>query len=116
MILRILYWFPRILVILAILIMMMFSLDAFGGDEPIGRQLLGFLMHNIPAIVLIIVLVFAWRYEIIGGVIFILLFFVLGIFFKSFSGNSGSLIILAPFLLAGGLFILHHVLAARNKQ
>ncbi len=116
MILRILYWFPRIIAILAILFMMMFSLDVFGGEEPVGRQLLGFLAHNIPAFVLIIVLAIAWKYEIIGGIIFILLFFALGIYFKSFSGNSGSLIILIPFILAGAMFILHQVLSERDKQ
>jgi hypothetical protein len=116
MLLKILYWFPRILAILAILFMIMFSLDSFGGNDPLGRQLLGFLMHNIPALVLIIALVIAWKYEILGGVIFILLFIALGIFFKSFSGNSGSLMIITPFLLAGAMFILHEVLSARSKQ
>lgn len=115
MILRILYWFPRILAILAILFMMMFSLDVFGGDEPVGRQFTGFLAHNLPAFALIIVLAVAWKYEIIGGIVFILLFFALGIFFNSFTGNSGSLIILIPFLLAGAMFILHHFLSQKGK-
>ena len=116
MILRILYWFPRILAILAILFMMMLSLDVFGGEEPVGRQLLGFLAHNIPAFVLIIVLAIAWKYEIIGGIILICLFFMLSVFFKSFSGNSGSLIILIPFLLAGAMFILHHFLSEKGRH
>lgn len=116
MILKILYWFPRILAILAILFMLIFSLDSFGGESPAGKQLLGFLVHNIPVFGLIIVLIFAWKYEVIGGVLFVLLFFALGIFFKSFSGNAGSLIIILPFLLAGIMFILHDVLSARSKQ
>ena len=116
MILKILYWFPRILAILSILFLIMFSLDSFGGDEPLGRQLLGFLMHNIPVFILIIALVIAWKNEIAGGVIFILLFFAFGIFFKSFSGNTGSLIIITPFLLAGAMLILHQVLSARSNQ
>jgi len=116
MLLKILYWFPRILAILAILFMIMFSLDSFGGDSPSGKQILGFLVHNIPAFVLIIALVIAWKYEIIGGAIFILMFFALGIFFKSFSGNSGSLMIITPLLLAGAMFILHQVLSARSKR
>ena len=114
--LKILYWVPRILAILAILFMMMFSLDSFGGNAPFSRQLLGFLIHNIPVFILIIALVIAWKYEILGGVIFILMFFALGIFFKSFSGNSGSLMIITPFLLAGAMFILHEVLSAKSKQ
>jgi hypothetical protein len=116
MILRILYWFPRIIAILAILFMMMFSLDVFGGDEPVGRQLTGFMVHNLPAFALIIVLAIAWKYEIIGGIIFILLFFALGIFFNSFTGNSGSLIILVPFLLAGVIFILHNFLSEKGRR
>lgn len=115
MLLKILYWFPRILAILSVLFMIMFSLDSFGGDSPLGKQLLGFLVHNIPAFILIIALVIAWKYEIIGGAIFILMFFSLGIFFKSFSGNPVSLMIITPFLLAGVMFILHQVLSARGK-
>ena len=114
MILKILYWFTRILAILAILFMMMFSLDVFGGNEPLSRQLLGFLKHNIPAFVLIIALVVAWKNEIAGGVLFIVLFIVLGIFWGSFSGNSGSLILITPFLIVGILFILRRILVAKK--
>lgn len=110
--LNILKWFARILVIAAILFMMMFSLDSFGGNEPFGRQLLGFLMHSIPAFALIIALIIAWKHEIAGGVLFILLFVALGIFFKSFAGNSGSLIIISPFFIAGASFIMHGILSA----
>ena len=116
MYLKILYWFPRILAILAILFMMMFSLDAFGGEQSFGRQLTGFLIHNIPAIILILALVIAWKYEIIGGTIFILIFFVLGIFFKSFTDNTGSLILLIPFFLTGSLFIMHQLLVKKNRE
>jgi hypothetical protein len=116
MVLRILFWFPRILAIIAILFMMMFSLDVFGGDEPVGRQLTGFLVNNIPVFVLILVLAIAWKFEIIGGIIFVLLFFALGIFFNSFTGNSGSLIILIPFLVAGAMFILHHFLSEKGRR
>ena len=110
-----LYWIPRIFSILSILFMMMFSLDVFGGDEPLIRQLHGFLKHNIPAFILIIALIIAWRYEIAGGAIFILLFIALGIFWRSFSGNWGSLILIAPYFIVGILFILHRALPAKSK-
>lgn len=114
--LKILYWVPRILAILTGLFIMLFSFDSFGGDNPFGKELLGFLMHNIPVLLLIIILVIAWKYEIIGGALLILMFFALGIFFKSFSGNPASLIIISPILIAGVLFILHEVLTSRHKQ
>lgn len=116
MILKILLWVTRIIAILAILFMMMFSLDVFEGNEPFIRQLPAFLKHNIPAFMLIIALIVAWRYEIAGGLIFILLFITLGFYWESFSGNKGSLFIIAPYLLVGILFIIHGILKARIRE
>ena len=113
MILKILLWLTRILAIVSILFMMMFSLDAFEGDEPFIRKLLAFLIHNIPALSLIIALIVSWKYEIAGGLIFILLFIALGIYWESFSGNKSSLMIIAPYLLVGISFIIHRLLIAR---
>jgi hypothetical protein len=115
MALKVLYWFPRILAILAIIFMMMFALDSLGGDVTLGKKILGFLAHNIPAFVLIIVLIVAWKYEIIGGAIFILLSVAMAIYYRSFSGNPGSIIVIAPFLIAGLMFILHKMLARKNQ-
>lgn len=113
--LLILGWFTRILAILAILFVLMFSLDSFGGDKPAGRQILEFLITSIPALTLVCALVVAWKYEIIGGPIFIIIAIALGIFWNSFTGNSGSLIILAPFFLIGLLFLLHGLLSRKRK-
>jgi hypothetical protein len=113
--LLLLVWFTRILAILAILFVLMFSLDSFGGDKPAGRQILEFLIQNIPALILICALVFAWKYEIAGGIIFVCIAIGLGIFWNSFTGNSGSLIILAPFFLVGMLFMLHGLLSRKSK-
>lgn len=107
---KLFYWFPRILTILAILFMVMFSFDVFGGNEPLGRKLLGFLMHNIPALILTGILLVAWKWEVIGGVLFLLAAVAGSIFFRSFAGNPGSLIVLAPFCLVGILFIIHNLI------
>jgi hypothetical protein len=115
MTLKILLWFTRILAILSILILIPFTLDAFGGNEPVIRQILSFLKHNIPVFILIIALIIAWKYEIAGGMIFILLFIALGIYWDSFIGNSGSLILIIPYLLVGILFILHRILILKSK-
>jgi hypothetical protein len=105
---KILYWVPRILTILAILFMMMFSLDMIGENIPLGKKLLGLLIHNLPALILAAILVVAWKKELIGGLLFIVAFIAASIFFRSFSGNPGSLIVILPFLLTGILFILHN--------
>ena len=116
MVLKILLWLTRIMAILAILFMMMFSLDVFEGNEPFISQLLAFFKHNIPAFLLIIALIIAWRHEIAGGLIFILLFIALGIYWESFSGNKGSLFIITPYLLVGILIIIHRLLIARVRE
>jgi len=107
---------PRILAIFAILLMMMFSFDVFSGEGSIGKKFLGFLAHNIPVFILIIVLVIAWKFQIIGGAIFIVLSVAMAIYFRSFTGNAGSLMIVSPFFLTGLLFILHKVLITKSRQ
>ena len=116
MIIKILFWFPRVLAICAILFMLMFSLDVFEGPSSAGEMIKGFLIHNIPTIILLISLIIAWKSEKIGGLILILLFFALGIFFKAFTSNPASLIILIPVLLTGIMFILHGVLSAKKSS
>ncbi len=102
---KVLYWTPRILGILAILFMMMFSLDCFGENESLKNQLICLFMHNIPAFICILALFIAWKWELIGGTIFILAFVAGTIYFNSFTGNWGSLIVISPFLVTGILFI-----------
>ena len=105
---KIFFWTPRVLCILAILFMMMFSLDEFDGKTSLHLEFLGFLIHNIPAFILTVVLVIAWKNEFVGGLIFMLLFIVMCILFRSFTGNPYSLIVIGPFLIIGILFLLHH--------
>ena len=107
---KILFWAPRILGILAILFMMMFSLDCFGEYGTLKEKLICFMMHNIPAAIVIVALIISWKWELIGGSLFILASIAGSIFFNGFGKNYGALIIMFPFLLTGILFILHHIL------
>ena len=67
------YWTPRILSILFILFLAVFSFDVFDTpDQSAGDIALGLLMHNIPALILLAVLIISWKYEIVGGIVFIL--------------------------------------------
>ena len=113
---KILYWIPRILAILSILFMTIFSLDAFDGNESFGMKMLGFLMHNIPVLIILVILLIAWRWEFAGGILFILAFVAGTIVFHSFIGNPASLIVITPFLITGILFILHNVLYPIRKN
>jgi len=56
-----LFWTPRILGILFILFLMMFSLDVFEMGGGFGAILLGLFMHNLRPLVLLIVLIVCWQ-------------------------------------------------------
>lgn len=114
----VIYWLPRIICILAILFIGMFSLDAFQPGLPLWKQLTGFLMHNIPAFILLAALILAWKREFIGGILFIVLGIVMSIliFNINYDRNQFSFVvslrnaamIAVPFILAGILFVLSH--------
>jgi hypothetical protein len=108
MTIQILRWTARILMILAILFMLMFSFDVFEGESSLGNKLLGFLMHNIPVLILVLILAIAWKKELWGGILIVLAVVGLMFFFRVFTGNSGALALLVPFLLAGVFFIACH--------
>jgi hypothetical protein len=107
---KVFYWLPRVLTIAAIFFMLMFSFDVFQGNDPFSRKIIGFFMHNIPVMILTIILLIAWRWEMTGGLLFIAAFFVAAIYLKSFTSNTGSLVVILPFLLCGVLFVLHDIL------
>lgn len=66
------YWVPRILSILLITFLVLFSLDVFEMQLDFWGTVLGLLMHNLPALILLVVLLISWKYEIVGGIAFIL--------------------------------------------
>ena len=78
---KLIYWIPRILVIIFILFISLFSLDVF--SEYSGLEVfIALFMHLIPSFILIILLIIAWKWEKIGGILFLILGGVFIIFFK----------------------------------
>ncbi len=113
---KILYWSPRIIGILAILFMMMFSIDCFDGEGPVMDKLICLIMHNIPSFCFIIVLIIAWKWELIGGILIALISLAAAIMFKSFAGNPASLLVISPFIVCSVLFMYQHYLQKRPKK
>jgi hypothetical protein len=112
---RFVYWTPRILSILFLLFLAMFSLDVFDMDLGIWGTVAGLFMHNIPTFILLAVVILSWKREIVGGVAFILAGIAyIGVLLKTILENqphqwymlSWSLIIAGPAFLIGILFIV----------
>jgi hypothetical protein len=69
---KFIYWTPRILSIIFILFLALMSLDVFSPELSFWQTLGALFIHNIPALILLIVLLISWKYEIVGGISFIL--------------------------------------------
>lgn len=66
------YWAPRILSIMFILFLTLFSFDVFDLKLGFWGTVLGLFMHNIPSLFLLVILLISWKREIVGGIAFIL--------------------------------------------
>jgi len=106
------YWIPRILGIIFVLFLMMFSLDVIQEGLTPWQIAIGLFMHNIPALLLLITLIISWKHEIVGGIVFILAGF-LYILLLGMNPHfewymiSWSLTISGPAFLIGILFIIN---------
>lgn len=83
----------------------MFALDSFDGDKTVFAQIGDFLIHLIPSFVLIVLLYFSWRHEIIGVVAFLLLAIAYIILAWEKFPLSTYLIISGPMVLISILFL-----------
>ncbi len=107
-----LYWTPRILSILFLLFLALFSLDVFDSCSSFLSCTLGLLMHNIPVFILAIILWISWKREWIVGIMFILAglaYIYLTLFRNDFQWYylSWSFIISGPAIIIGVLFFLN---------
>jgi hypothetical protein len=108
---KFIFWTPRILSILFILFLAVFSLDVFGNNYTFWETVTGLFMHNIPSLILLIVLIISWKYELVGAVVFILA----GLFYIAMLAMnpqfewymlSWSIMISGPAFLVGILFYI----------
>ncbi len=102
---------------LAILFISLFAADAFSPGLTIWQQLGAFIIHLIPSFILLAFLIVAWKWEYVGGIIFIIIGLGLSpfVFMHNYKMNQSIwmslgiiMIITVPFIIVGGLFIVSH--------
>ncbi len=91
-------WTGRIISILIGLFLVLMSFDT-----PVFT--LGFFMHLIPAFLVFGALGVAWKYEVIGGWIFVLLGLISVFFFSTYEDVVTFLIVSMPLFAVGVLFL-----------
>ncbi len=120
---KVFHWLPRIICILAILFVSLFAADAFAPGITLWQQLGAFIIHLIPSFILLVFLIVAWKWEYIGGIIFIIIGLGLSPFVfmhnykmnQSISMSLGIIMsITVPFVIVGILFIISHLLKKKN--
>ncbi|MBP6913056.1 MAG: hypothetical protein KBC00_00390 [Candidatus Levybacteria bacterium] len=99
------YWTPRIFSIGFVLFISVFALDVF--SEYSGREIiLPLFMHLLPPLILLITVTIAWKYELVGAVIF-LVFSMLYVLDVGLSRPlSWYLVIVLPSLVVGIFYFL----------
>jgi hypothetical protein len=103
---HILFWAPRILTLLFAVFISLFAFDVFDQGYSFWETVLALLIHLIPTGILLLALVLSWRWEWIGGILFI----GLGVFYLVAAQGQhwlAYLLISGPLFLIGALFLLN---------
>ncbi len=101
-----LFWAPRVVTILFAAFTSLFALDVFDMGYNLAGALLALVVHLLPTWIILLMLAIAWRWELAGGLLFIVFG---GLYLYSSWGQTDwttyFLIPGVPFL-AGVLFIV----------
>ena len=118
------HWTPRLLGLLTIMFFSLFALDSFEPGLPFFRQIAAFLMHLIPSFGLAAILILAWKNEMAGGIVMVVIGVVLSVLvfnlnYQRLGSAPKSLGIIAlvtfPFVLDGILFLFSHYWKKRHR-
>ncbi|MBU0597920.1 hypothetical protein KKF61_02895 [Patescibacteria group bacterium] len=103
---KFLYWAPRILSIVMVCFISIFAFDVFSEDSNFWETAVALFIHLLPSIVAAIIIIVAWKRELIGG----WLFMALGVGFL-FIGQfqlATVLIVCLPLVVIGTMFLVHY--------
>ena len=112
-----LIWFPRILAILFLLFLMIFSFDVFEIPGTPLEKMAGFLIHNLPSIIMAAILAVFWRNPLLSGVAFLIYAIIFTLFFRIILQGWDIFVYLTlPILLIAALFLVVHRRQSRPPQ
>ena len=104
---RLLFWSPRVLCIAFAIFLSLFALDVFSEGLGWWKTILGLLIHLIPTAFIVVILAVSWRWEWVGGALFI----AAGILYlsnpRTWHHPSWVVVIFGPLFLVGALFLLN---------
>ncbi len=105
---QILFWIPRGFMVIYILFISLFALDAFESQYTIWEKAIGFMIHISPSVLLAVILVFSWKKPAVGAVGFLVMSIFFTILVHGPSAGIGFYILVTPALIGSLLFLLEH--------
>lgn len=100
------YWIPRILGLFAVGLLMLLASDAHEAALPGQDQTRALLVHLVPAAVVLLMLIAAWRWELFGAVTFVLLGALYVVATRGRFSLGTYLLISGTLILTGVLFLV----------
>jgi len=110
-----LYWAPRTLGILFALFLSLFALDVLRQGYGVFGTILGLLIHLLPVYVVVLALLLAWRWEWLGGLLFIGLAVLYLVWAWGRFPWVTYLAVSGPLLVVGALFLVSWRVRARAQ-
>ncbi len=103
---RIIHWTPRVLSIVIILFFSLFALDVFVEPYTPFEMFIAFMMHMIPTFVLVLITIFSWKREPVGGVLFLIISIMFTFAFNTYRNILTFVFVTGIPLTIGLLFLL----------
>jgi lysylphosphatidylglycerol synthetase-like protein (DUF2156 family) len=104
---RLLYWSPRVLSIAFAIFLSLFALDVFNEVHGFWRTVLAFSIHLIPAMIIVAMLIAAWRWEWIGSGLFALVavYYAVHMLARNMKNWPAVIGISVPLLVIAAMFL-----------
>jgi hypothetical protein len=113
---RFLFWSPRLLCILFALFISLFALDEFGTGLGFWQSVLAITMHLVPTAIIILLLAVSWRWELIGGILFLALAVLYVVMAWGKFGLAAYVLISGPMIIISMLFFVNWKFRTRPKR
>lgn len=110
------YWIPRFTGLVFVLFLSSLAFDSITGYKSFYLMINSALAKLVPSLVLAIMLIIAWKEELLGGILFMLLFLVLFALIVSESPLLSDLIFYGPIFIIGLFFLIDYYLRQIYKK
>ena len=115
---RIFYWIPRVAGIICAAFCFVLAFGVFAEEDwtPLEKTI-GFFMQLIPFLIMIILLLISWKWELIGGICYIILGIAITVYMILFRPEIwyNSFFLSGPLFFVGLLFIMHYFIFEKKK-